>query len=179
MSAGKLLLQGAMAGAALLAALAVPAQAEEQTITAFSVWNIDGSVVQTGEKRATFAGVLEGAVYVETERGPVLAGAISCPSAIDIEIGSGRQHGEARCTFESGEDESRLFADLRCDGVHMIGCSGNFVITGGTGRFASAKGEGPVIIRGDFQKITLEAGPSLRRSAAGIMYWPELRYTLP
>jgi len=103
---------------------------------------------------------------------------MSCPAAIDIELETGRQRGEARCAFLSGDD-SRLFADLRCDGVHLVGCSGTFDITGGSGRFAGVQGNGPVIIRADFHTITLEPGAALRRSAAGIMYWPALRYTLP
>ena len=176
MSAGSSVLQGAMVGAAL-AALAAPAQAEEQTVTAFSVWLVEGEVVQTGENSATFAGVLKGRVYVETERGPVPAGIMSCPAAIDIELDTGRQRGEARCAFLA-EDQSQLYADLRCEGVHLVGCNGTFAITGGSGRFAEIKGNGPVIIRGDFHKITLDHA-GLSESVAGIMYWPELRYTLP
>lgn len=173
------MLQGTIVALALLAATIAPAQAEEQSVKAFSVWQVDGSVVQTGAKSATFTGVLGGAVYVETEHGPVLAGTMSCPAAVEIALETGQQTGEARCAFLAN-DESRLFADLRCEGVHLVGCSGTFTITGGSGRFAGVKGQGPVVVRGNFHKITLEPGAAaLQRSAAGIMYWPELRYTLP
>jgi hypothetical protein len=175
MSASSSLLLGAVAGAVLLAA---PALAEEQTVSAFSVWQVEGALVQTGEQSATFAGVLEGTVYVETERGPVAAGTISCPATVEVALDTGRQSGLARCAFLAGDD-SRLFADLRCDGVHLVGCSGTFDITGGSGRFAGVQGQGPVIVRGDFRSVSLDPSGALRESVSGIMYWPELTYTLP
>ncbi|MEQ9606251.1 MAG: hypothetical protein RLN99_01135, partial [Kiloniellaceae bacterium] len=90
--------------AAVLLGIAVPqAVAEEQTVTAFSVWQVEGALVQTGEKQASFTGVFAGPVYVETERGPVLAGAISCPATVEIELDSGRQRATARCAFQDGD----------------------------------------------------------------------------
>lgn len=90
---------GAMFGAVLLGVGALTASAAEQTVTAFSVWQVEGTLVQTGEKQGTFTGVFAGPVYVETERGPILAGAISCPATVEIELDSGRQRATARCAF--------------------------------------------------------------------------------
>jgi len=177
-SAPMRLVLAATAGAALLSAGAAPARAEEQTVKAFSVWQVAGQLVQTGEKQATFTGVLAGPVYVETDRGPVLAGALSCPASVDIQLDSGRQQATARCAFQAGDD-SRLYGELTCQGMHLIGCDGAFAISGGTGRFAGAQGDGPVMVRGDFRRVALRADGSLEESVAGIIYWPALRYTLP
>jgi len=169
---------GAIFGVLLLGAGAPAASAEEQTIAAFSVWQVEGTLVQTGEKQGTFTGVFAGPVYVETERGPVLAGAISCPATVEIELDSGRQSATARCAFQAGDD-SRLYGTLTCKGVHLVGCDGDFQIAGGSGRFAGAQGEGPVTVRADFRRVAITPDGSPEQSAAGIIYWPSLRYTLP
>ncbi|WP_340119801.1 hypothetical protein [Pelagibius sp. 7325] len=165
--------------AAVLVGIAVPpAVAEEQTVAAFSVWQVEGALVQTGETQASFTGIFAGPVYVETERGPVLAGAISCPATVEIELDSGRQSATARCAFQAG-DESRLYGTLTCKGVHLVGCDGDFQIAGGSGRFAGARGEGPVTVRADFRRVAMTPEGAPEHSAAGIIYWPSLRYTLP
>lgn len=40
-------------------------------------------------------------------------------------------------------------------------------------------GGGPAVIRGDFRQIEIEPGWPAAETAHGIIYWSELRYTLP
>src|SRR5690606_8533315 len=81
--------------------------AEEATIKAFSVWQGQGTVSQTGPNEATFVGAISGTVYVETEKGPVDSGQMICPAMIRINLEDGSQSGTGRCTL-IGEDEARI-----------------------------------------------------------------------
>jgi len=152
--------------------------AAEEKITAFSVWVGSGPVIQTGENRATFSGAFSGAVYVETERGPVPAGLMICPAILEIDLTSGEQQATAHCQFVA-QDGSSIFADLSCSGIHLVGCNGPMEITGGTGRFAGVTGGGESIIRGNFREIRVEPGKPVTETVTGILYWPELTYSLP
>ncbi len=166
--------------ASLSAAAMLPsaARAAEETISAFSVWQGRGPILQTGEKQATFLGVFSGDVYVETDHGPLATGRMACPAVVEIDLSDGGQNATAHCTFQA-EDGSIVYAALTCSGIHMLGCNGDFVITGGTGRFAGISGGGPSTIRGNFHQIEVRPGQPVEEAVTGIIYWPELRYTLP
>lgn len=161
-----------------IAMLSPAARAAEESISAFSVWQGSGPLLQTGEKQATFIGVFAGDVYVETERGPLATGSMACSAVVEIDLASGGQNGTAHCAFRA-DDESAIYAALTCSGIHMVGCDGDFVITGGTGRFAGISGGGPSTIRGNFHEFKVQAGQPVQEAVTGIIYWPELRYTLP
>ena len=161
------------------AALLPPAaRGAEETISAFSVWQGKGPVLQTGEKQATFLGVFTGDVYVETDHGPLATGTMACPAVVEIDLSDGGQNATAHCTFQA-EDGSSLYAGLTCSGIHTLGCDGDFVITGGTGRFAGISGGGPSTIRANFHQLEVRPGQPVEEAITGIIYWPELRYTLP
>src|SRR3546814_17618562 len=53
---------------ALLLAAGSAAAAEEQTINAFSVWNGDGSVYESGPHLGTFVGSISGKLFVHTAK---------------------------------------------------------------------------------------------------------------
>ncbi len=169
----------ALATGAVIAALPMPAgAAEDATISAFSAWQGAGQLVQTAANEATFIGSLAGTVYVNTDKGPVEAGQMICPAVVQIDLTSGKQTGKGNCTM-TADDGAQLFSELTCSGVHLVGCSGEMKLTGGTGRFDGAAGGGPFTLRSSLQDIKLAAAGTVQEVAHGIIFWPALRYTLP
>ena len=151
---------------------------EEQTIKAFAAWQGRGQVFETGPSRATFVGSFSGMVFVETQKGPLDAGFMTCPAFLDLNVEDGTQEGKGRCTIV-GKDGSRVYAEIACKGVHLVGCDGQFTITGGTERFKGITGGGPITIRSGLQEVAVSGGNTVQESAGGIIIWPELKYKLP
>jgi hypothetical protein len=169
---------GAIVAAALLGVMPLRAMAEEpDAISAFMVWQGHGEVVETAPGEATFIGSLAGAVYVNTDEGPVEAGQMQCPAVVRIER-DGKQTGSGNCTM-TAEDGARLYSALTCSGVHFVGCSGNTTLSGGTGRFEGASGEGAFTLRSNLHTLEPTSQGSAIETAHGIIFWPELHYRLP
>jgi len=150
---------------------------EEPALKAFSAWNAQGQIFQSGESRVTFVGSFSGIVYVEQDQGPVAAGFMACPTVIDINTKDGKERGDGRCTF-TAKDGAQLFADFTCRGVRMVGCHGDFTFTGGTERFKGITGGGPVTIRSSVDELKPGSGGAIDGVAAGIIFWPKLIYKL-
>jgi hypothetical protein len=149
----------------------------EPSLKAFSAWNAQGQIFQSGENRVTFVGSFSGIVYVEQEQGPVAAGFMACPTVIDVNTRDGKERGDGRCTF-TAKDGAQLFADFSCRGVRMVGCHGDFTFTGGTERFKGITGGGPVTIRSSVDEMKPGSGGAIDGVAAGIIFWPKLTYKL-
>jgi hypothetical protein len=171
---------GLALGALLAVGLTIaPAAAEtQQTVKAFAAWQGRGQIYETGPTRATFVGSFSGMVFVETEKGPLDAGFMICPAILDVDLTSGKQEARGRCTI-TAKDGARAYGEMACNGVHLVGCDGDFSFTGGTERFAGITGGGPVSIRSGLQEFALGAGNIVQESAAGILIWKELTYKLP
>src|SRR5215475_14422908 len=120
--------------------------AEDATVKAFAAWQGGGQLLETGAKEVTFVGSLTGTVYAETDKGPLESGSLVCPAMVRINIEDGSQTGSGRCTI-AADDGSRIFADISCTGFRLVGCDGQFTLTGGTQRFQGITGGGPVTIR--------------------------------
>jgi hypothetical protein len=166
---------------AMLAAavLARPAHAaEEGTLKAFAAWQGDGQTVQTGTNEATFIGTITGTVYVETDKGPIDGGRMVCPAMLLVNIEDGTQSGTGRCSI-TARDGARIFAQLACTGVHLVGCDGEFTLTGGTDRFAGITGGGHFTVRSQLQELIRLSGSTVVQSASGIMFWRDLHYQVP
>jgi len=153
------------------------ASEQEPSLKAFSAWNAQGQIFQSGESRVTFVGSFSGIVYVEQDQGPVAAGFMACPTVIDVNTRDGKERGEGRCTF-TAKDGAQLFADFTCRGVRMVGCHGDFTFTGGTERFKGISGGGPVTIRSSVDEMKPGTGGAINGVAAGIIFWPKLSYKL-
>lgn len=140
----------AIVATAILSMVALPARAEptEETIRAFSVWESHGSFYVPGPEISTFSATLIGRLYVDTDKGPVDAGMLSCPATVHIKNADQTQEGSAICAITT-KDGGQVFAELACTGVYMVGCSGEAKITGGTGRFKGVTGDGKFTIRSD------------------------------
>jgi hypothetical protein len=170
----------AVAIGAVCAGIIVPslASAEEQTIKAFSAWQGRGQIFETGPERATFVGSFTGMVFVESDKGPLHAGYMTCPAIVDVNITDATQEAKGRCTI-TAEDGSRAYGEIACKGVHLVGCDGDFKFTAGTERFKGITGGGPVTIRSGLRDFAMGDGNIVHESAGGIIVWPKLTVKLP
>lgn len=159
-------------------ALAGPAVAgEEAMIDAFATWVGQGNTFQTGAKDSTFVGALVGRLYTETDKGPVSSGQIICPAMVRIDA-DGSQHGTGSCTI-TDKGGAQIFADVICAGVYLVGCQGEFKLTGGTARFEGIVGSGPVTIRSELRQIGVVSAAVTTDTGSGILYLKGLRYVIP
>ncbi len=141
---------GVMALAAILAAslIATPTvAAQEQTVNAFAIYEGEGKVYMTGENKGTFVGAIVGLLFVESKYGPLHAGRIVCPGTMQLNLKNGKQAGSGRCTITAKDGGAQAFAVWSCRGVHLVGCDGKMMLTGGTGRAAGISGSGPIKVR--------------------------------
>jgi hypothetical protein len=97
---------------------------------------------------------------------------------VRIDTTSGRQTGDGSCTITS-PDGAQLYSALACSGVHLVGCSGEMKLTGGTGRFQGISGGGKFTMRSDLHGMEISTTDSIAEDVHGIIFWPELQYTLP
>src|SRR3546814_11085387 len=82
--------------------------AEEQTINAFSVWNGEGSVYESGPHLGTFVGSISGTLFVQTEKGPTRGGFMVCPATLEIDLENATQRGQGKCIIQ-GDDGAKTF----------------------------------------------------------------------
>lgn len=163
---------------AFMTLASIDAQAEEkQTINAFSVWEATGQTFRTGEQVATFAGVLRGLLFIETEQGPQRAGVMACPLTLAINIETGEQEGTGKCAITT-KNGPLVFADVACRGYYLVGCKGDFTFNGGTDRFSGITGSGPVTFRSDAWTIASGGKFEAVSEAVGISYWRGLTFEL-
>ena len=161
---------------ALLAAAGT--RAEEATVEAFSVYRSEGELSRTGPKSATFAGTASGLFFVQTTEGPGRPSQIVCPSSIEVDLETGAQTGKGKCTIETREGES-VFADWTCKGYHLVGCRGDFILIGGTGRFEGASGGGKMTVRSDLHELAIASPTTISRTSEGVIWWAKLRVEVP
>jgi len=175
-----LIARGATFAALLLVpTLYQPAEAEEQKMNAFAMWKGEGYLVQTGPKQGTFSGTLVGNMYILTDKGPQLFGGMVCPASIDIGLEDKSQTGRGRCVITS-KDDAHVFAEITCTGFHMVGCDGDFKITGGSGRFGGITGGGRVMLRMDSPPTVAGLpGGVATEQGTGTIYWLDLTFKTP
>ena len=160
---------------AALALMPVDGRAEEsQIINAFSVWEGQGHVVQTGPQKAAVVGAFGGAVYVETSEGPVEAGTIACPAIIEIDLETGAQKGIGGCTF-TADDGAQAYGEWECAGIALVGCRGVFKLTGGIDRLAGVTGSGTILVRGRLHEFARSPGDLIAQRSIGIAVWRDLK----
>jgi hypothetical protein len=154
--------------------LAAAVQAEEAAgIDAFATWEVDATAVKSGPEEATLAGSLAGPVFVETSKGPTYAGEVVCPGTLTISLADGSQTGEGVCSFRA-KDGAELYGKWRCAGYHMVGCKGDFVVSGGSGRLEGMTGKSQLLIRGELVDAAKAAGSGDANRAVGIIVWHNL-----
>ncbi len=166
------------AAAIALAVLAAQARAEGPepvtpepvTIDAFSVWSGSGSVIATSPDTHAFAGEMRGPYFVDAGQGPIPAGEMVCVGILEADQATGKQAGSARCQLIAF-DGARAFGGFVCAGYRMVGCAGQFTLTGGDGRLAGATGQGPIVIRRYETALAAMGDGSVGEVALGVASW--------
>lgn len=148
----------------------------DQTIRAFSVWQTSGQVPPISGS-GVFEDTITGLFYVDTAKGPVAAGNLTCKARLEIKADK-TQAGSADCTITT-KDGTQVFGKLQCSGVFMVGCNGDLTFTGGSGRFQGVKGGGRAVIRSEFADLPQQANADPSATRSGIIYFEKLRYQLP
>ncbi len=156
------------------------ARAEEQKIvSAFAVVTSSGRILPAGDGGFRIMSTVEGPFFVDTGKGPIDAGDITCVANMRGDGASGLVSGEGSCVVLA-RDGARLLADWRCEGVMFVGCRGEFVVTGGDGRLAGVSGGGQMTARTSEAQIQGEDGHSLAAvEGRGILFWDDLTFVLP
>jgi hypothetical protein len=167
-------------GAVLLVALLTqPAgAAQDETVNAFVVWQGAGQAMRTGADETSFIATIGGTVYIMTDQGPVDAGQMICPAMLHINGKDRSQSATGSCAI-TARDGAQVFADLKCTGVFLVGCSGDFTLTGGTTHFAGITGGGRFTMRSNTRQITGATDKTVNATASGILFWPALHYKIP
>jgi hypothetical protein len=154
------------------------AAAEEQRVRAFSTWQGQGQMLQTGPSEATFIGMLSGRLYIDTDQGPVDAGTMVCPVVVTVDLKTRTQKGVGRCTI-TGPQGNRVYMELTCTGVPLVGCAGDSKLTGGTGPFAHVTGGGHFVLRSGLHELAAKGDATVKDTATGITFWREFNYQIP
>lgn len=165
-------LRAGLAAALVLLAAAAPAQdaPEPVVVDAFSIWSASGAVIAAGPGVHAFAGEMRGPYFIDAGEGPILAGEIACVGALEAEEASGRQTGSARCQLKA-LDGAVAYGRFTCAGYRLVGCAGDFELTGGEGRLAGATGAGPIVLRRHDTALTVDAGGQVSEAALGTASW--------
>ena len=155
------------------------AAAEEGKITAFAVWQGKGVTYPTEEKQGTLIGTITGTMYVMTEQGPVLSGEMVCPIVMTFNQADSAQTGQARCIISA--KDGVVYSQLSCTGFQYVGCSDDYKITGGTGRFADITNGGKTVVRSESRATGADkdANGGVSEEARGIIYWQDMAYKIP
>jgi hypothetical protein len=170
---------GGLAMLLLAARPSGPALADEEaTVKAFAAWQGEGRTLQTGPHEATFVGSLVGPMFVETENGILKSGRLACPAIVEIGLEDSTQRGQGRCTI-TAQDGARIYAEITCSGIFLIGCRGDLKLTGGTERFAGISGGGKVTIRSDLRQFTSSSDDEVETDATGSLSLLDLHYKIP
>lgn len=158
----------------------VASAAEQEAITAFSAWTGEGVVYDTGPNAGTFVGAISGTLYVQTDKGPASGGVMVCPAILEIDLVDATQRGQGKCTI-TGDDGAKVFAEWTCQGVHLIGCDGEFKLTGGSGRMAGVTGAGSLTVRTTTRVTSTEltGEGSIVEIGSGLLLLDDLAYSLP
>ena len=169
---------GAMLSMIVIVGGALEARAEEHTIQAVAPWEGRVRVYVTGPRQSFMLGSFAGRLAVEKEPSSLDGAQLVCPAAIDADYTTNTQRGEGRCVITAASGD-RLFARWTCAGEPDKGCTGRFVLTGGTGAYQGVTGDGDFALRLGLSDLVrferLEADYDL----AGLATWSGLRYRTP
>src|SRR5262245_60213338 len=159
----------------LLVASALVAKAEERTIQAAGPWEGRVRVYVVGLQQAFALGSFAGRLAVENAPSPLDGAQFVCPAAIDGDYAANMQRGEGRCVITAPSGD-RLFARWTCAGAPDKGCTGRFVLTGGTGAYQGVTGDGDFALRLTLADLVRFERLEADYDITGHASWPALRY---
>ena len=153
--------------------------AEEKTVNAIAAIEGVGQAYQIAPDIAVFLGGFAGTIFVEDGVGALNAGQIVCPGSLEIELEGGQQTGSGHCIITNDQGD-RVFARWDCEGVHIIGCKGNFEVVGGTNGYYGISGKGEFVIRSALRSLVIDAlGGEATEAFLGVAVWQDFTYRIP
>lgn len=161
----------------LAATAAAAQQTETVTLDAYSVWSATGAVLGVGPHSHAFAGEMRGPYFIDVGQGAIPAGEIACVGSLLADEETGKQSGEAMCRLMAF-DGAVAFAQFACDGYRLVGCVGEFQITGGEGRMAGASGAGSIVLRRYDTTLALDESGAVAERALGVASWKGFSITV-
>lgn len=165
-------------GLAGIFAWIMPAHADTSTISATISWQGQGRLYPVGIDKLRFLGALEGIMYVETSEGAMNEAFVRCPIVQDIDATDRSTSATGNCVINVSP-EVTVFAEMTCNGFAGI-CSGEFTLTGGTGRFTGVSGSGRLTVRSPVHAMAADVTDgTVIHAAAGLLQIPSLKVTLP
>jgi hypothetical protein len=141
-------------------------------------WEAEGTIHSIGTNQMLFLGVMEGILYVETEKGDLDGAFIECPVSQKVNPESGESTATGHCQITVGSEDV-VYAEFDCEGI--IGdCKGQFRLVEGSGRFKGVSGGSDIRIRSILGVLVKGmASGSLIRSGEGIALLPNLKVIVP
>jgi hypothetical protein len=115
-------------------------------------------------------------IFVATKTGALHAAKLLCPFRAMVAADLS-QIGNGHCVI-TDIDGDQIYAKLVCEGVHLQGCAGNFMLNGGTGKFRGIKGGGPFTLVSTIQELYPSKIGIASQSVIGVMTWPKLQYRM-
>ncbi len=113
-----------------------PTHAASSTVSAVIPWQGQGHIFPVDVGKLRFLGSLEGIMYVENAEGEMNEAFVRCPIVQNIDAVDGSTSASGNCVIVASTTDS-AFAEITCEGIAGL-CSGEFKLTGGTGRFAGS-----------------------------------------
>jgi hypothetical protein len=154
------------------------AVAATTTVSAVIPWQGQGQIFSVGAEKLRFLGSIEGIMYVETAEGAMDEAFVQCPIVQDIDAITHGTSATGTCTIIVSTEDI-VFAEITCVGIEGL-CIGDFILTGGTGRFIGISGSGRMTVRSPIHVLAANLSESaVLQVAAGILQMPELEITLP
>ena len=154
------------------------AHAATTTVSAVIPWQGQGEVFPIDTNTLRFLGSIEGIMYVESAEGAMDEAFVRCPIVQNIDLASQQTSATGNCTIVVSPQDT-VFAELTCEGISGL-CSGDFTLTGGTGRFANISGSARMTVRSPVHALAADLSDgTVLQIAAGILQMRELRVTTP
>ncbi len=164
--------------AAGLACFGSAMAAEEGTVSVMSPWEGSGDVFQVAPDKLMVLSRYTGIMYIKEKEGSLDTAVMLCPGVDEINVETKKTKGRGHCIISDGED-NLVFSEWTCDGT-LVGCEGDFKITGGTGRFEGISGGGKMQVRTALIEAAIDlSSGSVVKDAAGLAVWPKLQYKIP
>ena len=152
--------------------------AASSTISAVIPWQGQGQIFPVATDKLRFLGSIEGIMYVETAEGDMDEAFVRCPIVQDIDVTDGSTSASGNCVIVVSTEDA-VFAEINCKGIAGL-CSGEFKLTGGTGRFVGISGSGAMTVRSPVHALAADLSDgTVVHVAAGILQMPKLKYSLP
>ncbi|MFW2372035.1 MAG: hypothetical protein ACN4GM_02870 [Gammaproteobacteria bacterium] len=162
----------------VLSGLSVSVEAEQKSLKAIIPWEGEGRVFQVAPDTLQFLGAFDGIMYVETAKGKLDQGFVRCPVSQKVELETKKTSATGSCMITSSSDDT-VFAEWTCVG-RVGSCTGEFKLTGGTGRFEGITGTSKFIVRSPLHALVAGmSGGNMIRVASGLALLPELKYKIP